>query len=470
MKLKRMSALLAAGLLMTAAQAENYRWDSVAMGGGGYVSAVVTSKSERNVMFARTDVGGAYRWDAGQGRWVALNDWVSEADLGLLGIESLAIDPKNAANVYMLAGTSYFSGGKTAILRSTDYGKHFDTIDVTSQFKAHGNGMGRQAGEKLQVDPGASNVLYVGTRRNGLFKSVDSGSTWSRLAGLDVNATPNDNGISFVLLDPTSVSDGPAERVFVGVSRIDSVGPNLYMSLDSGQSFIPLEGGPAGLMPLRAVMSPDGLMYITYANGAGPSGTTAEPMDKGQVWEYDAAGGAWTNITPNNNNQPYSGISMDPNDPRHLVTSTINTWWWQYGGAYGDHVFTSRDAGRSWTDVTARGFALDTKGVDWSNGASIHWTGSVEFDPFDTRSVLATSGNGIYRTANIDAPTTTWGFNVAGIEETVPLGLRSVTDGPLVSVIGDYDGFVQTDPSQYGVMHAPRIGTTNGLTVAALDQ
>ena len=100
MQLKKMVACLTAGLLVSfGATAENYRWDTVAMGGGGYVSGVVTSKSERGVVFARTDVGGAYRYDNHNGRWIALTDWLDERNTGLMGVESIAIDPKKAANV-----------------------------------------------------------------------------------------------------------------------------------------------------------------------------------------------------------------------------------------------------------------------------------------------------------------------------------------------------------------------------------
>ncbi|SFU93580.1 cellulose binding domain-containing protein [Pseudoduganella namucuonensis] len=466
MTLKPMCALLAAALLMSTAQAETYKWDAVAMGGGGFVSGVIPSKSERGVVYARTDVGGAYRWDQNRARWVALTDWLPEGRDGLMGVESLAVDPNNAANVYLMTGTSYFNNGKSAILRSSDYGQTFDLVDITSQFKVHGNGMGRQNGEKLQVDPGASNVLYAGTRRDGLFKSADSGATWSRVASLPVTSTPNDNGISLVLLDPTSVDGGPAQRIFVGVSRLDSVGPNLYFSYDGGETFEPVEGGPTGLMPQRAVMSPEGKLYITYANGAGPHPTTLEAMNAGQVWEYDAAGGNWTNITPAGMSGPFGGISIDPADPLHLVASTTNVWYPQ-GGNYGDRIFTSRDAGRTWVDVIGRGFAIDPKGANWINGESIHWAGSVEFDPFDSKSAWVVSGNGLFRTTNIDAPTTTWGFDVAGIEESVPFAAISVPNGPLVSVIGDFDGFTQASPAQYGARHNLHMGTTTGLAASA---
>jgi hypothetical protein len=472
MRVKHLVALLSAALWIPhAATAENYHWDSVAIGGGGFVTGIVASKTERDVVFARTDVGGAYRWDAAASRWQALTDWVSEADVGLMGIESLAIDPRNAANVYLLAGTSYFSSGKTAILRSSDYGKTFAVTDVTAKFKAHGNGMGRQNGEKLQVDPGSSNVLYVGTRRDGLFKSTDAGATWNHLDSFGVGSTPNDNGVSFVLLDPASVSGGAAQRIFVGVSRFGSVGPNLYFSANAGASFSAVKGGPGGgLMPQRAVISPKGKLYITYANGAGPHPATNEPMDNGQVWEYSAVGGNWVNITPPGAAHPYGGVSIDPADPKHLVVSTINTWMQQGTSSYGDRILTSKDAGRSWTDVVARGFALDNKGAGWiSNGQSIHWAGSVEFDPFDASKAWVGSGNGLFKTNNINATTTTWDFDVAGLEETVPLNAQSVPDGPLVSVIGDFDGFLNADAAQYGVQHTPQMGSTSGLAIAALD-
>ena len=476
MQLKKMVACLTTGLLVSfGATAETYHWDTVAMGSGGFVSGVIPSKSERGVVFARTDVGGAYRYDAQTGRWIALTDWLGEKDTGLMGVESLAVDPKNAANVYMLAGTEYFSNGKTAILRSTDYGKHFEVIDVSAQFKAHGNGMGRSNGEKLQVDPGSGNVLFVGTRHNGLFKSVDAGATWSHVDGLNVGETPNGNGISFVLLDPTSVSNGTAKRIYVGVSRYGSVGPNLYLSKDGGATFAPVAGAPASLMPQRAAITSKGRLYLTYANGAGPHWQSdSEPMSTGAVWEYNTVGGAWTNITPFGRTHPFGGVSVDPSNPKHLVASTANTYWTQQqlptGNTYGDRIYTSYDAGRSWADVVDRGMSIDPNGIEWSRTAMIQWTGSIEFDPFDPKSVWVVSGNGLFKTSDIDAPKTSWKFDVHGMEETGAYTAETIQNGALVSVIGDFDGFINAAPDQYGVRHNPAIGSTTGLAIAPQAQ
>jgi len=442
-----------------------YTWKNLPIGGGGFVSAIIPSKTEQNLVYARTDVGGAYRWNASTSTWVPLLDWASDNEVGFLGVESIAIDPKLPSRVYMLVGISYFNGGKTAILRSSDYGNTFSITEVTNQFKAHGNGMGRQSGEKLVVDPNNSNILYCGTRWNGLFRSTDAGVTWSRLSSLDVTTTPNENGISFVILDGSSVSGGVTQRIIVGVSRSGST--NLYRSDNGGQSFYAVSGATTTFMPHRATLASNGNLFITYGNGAGPSGhwSLPEPMDNGQIWKYTISNGAWTNVTPSGYNRAFGGICVAPNDPNKLVASTINTYMNQ-NGTWGDRMFLSTNGGASWVDVVNRGFTMNPDGITWVSGHAIHWAGSIEFDPFNTEKVWVTSGNGIFINDNISS-SGTWRFAVKGLEETVPLGLESIPNGPVISVIGDYDGFRHTNVDQYAPIHNPQMGTTTGLAVAA---
>jgi hypothetical protein len=222
-------------------------------------------------------------------------------------------------------------------------------------------------------------------------------------------------------------------------------------------------------MPQRAVLASDGHLFITYGNGAGPHGHWAlpEPMDAGQIWKYNPRTGAWTNVTPAGSSRAFSGISVDPLNPERLVASTINTYLLQDNNAYGDRVFLSTNGGAAWTDVFAGGVDLDANGSSWITGHAIHWAGSIEFDPFNTRKVWVTSGNGVFKTDDIDSRPGTWKFVVKGLEETVPLDLVSIPNGPLVSVIGDYDGFRHTDVTQYAPIHTPQMGTTTGLAFAA---
>ncbi len=43
--------------------AGKYAWDNVSIGGSGFVSGLIANKTEPGLIYARTDVGGAYRWD-----------------------------------------------------------------------------------------------------------------------------------------------------------------------------------------------------------------------------------------------------------------------------------------------------------------------------------------------------------------------------------------------------------------------
>ncbi len=451
--------------LATTSGSQDYSWGNLAMGGGGFVSGIITCPTERNLMYARTDVGGAYRWDEANSTWLPLTDWASDEETGLLGCEALAIDPNATNRVYMLLGISYFNGGKTVIARSDDYGNTFSITETTGQFKAHGNGMGRSNGERLAVDPNNGNILLVGTRANGLFKSTDRGATWNRISSLNVTTTPNENGICFVIFDKSKkASDNSTSTIYVGVSRYND---NLYMSNDGGSSWTLVPGRPLDLMPQRAVLASNGLMYITYANGAGPHGHWAlsdQPMDKGAVWKLNTSNDTWTNVTPTGYTRPFGGISVDPSDPDRVITSTINTWMSQ-DGAWGDKFFLSTNGGTNWTDLVIK---RDNNGIYWIDGHAIHWAGSIEFDPFNTSQAIVASGNGIFLCEDVNASTTTWKFLTRGLEETVPLDMISIPGGPVITVIGDYDGSVYSSNNitSYTTKHSPSMGTSTGIAFA----
>jgi xyloglucan-specific exo-beta-1,4-glucanase len=440
------------------------------MGGGGFVSGIITSATVPNLVYARTDVGGAYRWQEPTQSWVPLTDWASEDQTGFLGVESLAIDPSEPNRLYMLVGINYFNGGKTAILSSTDFGQSFSVHEVTPQFQAHGNGMGRQSGERLAVDPNDGSTLFTGTRDDGLFVSRDRGASWAPVNSLGVTTTPNGNGVNFVLFDAASGTPGSATPViYVGVSR--ALESNLFVSRDAGASWTPIAGEPTALAPQHAVLR-NGSLHVTYANGAGPNGTQTPDgsMTIGEVWKLDIGSGAWTDISPlrGAETRAFSGISVAADDPQRLLVSTVNTYLQQPWG-YGDRIFLSNDGGASWTDLIGSGSVqMNTGGSAWIEGQAIHWAGSIEIDPFNSQRAFVSSGNGVFMTDDLGAPASTWTFATNGLEETVPTDAVSIPGGPLVSTILDYDGFVHTDLtlSPATGRHKPSINSTAGLALA----
>ena len=95
-----------------------YVWKNVKVGAGGFIPGVVFSSIERGLAYARSDMGGAYRFDAGVDRWIPLND--ASPISGDFGIESIAPDPVDPNVVYAAVGVSRRDPG--AILRSEDRG------------------------------------------------------------------------------------------------------------------------------------------------------------------------------------------------------------------------------------------------------------------------------------------------------------------------------------------------------------
>lgn len=405
---------------------------NVVMGGGGYVTGIITCPTQTNLIYCKTDVGGAYRWDETNQSWIPLLDWCSQNETTYQGVESLAVDPQAPAKLYILAGTSYWNGGATAILRSTDYGNTFAITDVTAKFKAHGNGSDRQKGESLAVDPNLGNILFCGTRANGLFKSTDSGVTWNVVASLSVGSA----SISFVKFDAASGSAGIAtSRIFVGVL---TTGTNLYVSNDAGVSWAPLTNSPSASQPQRCALASDRNLYITYGYGA-----------NGSVMKYNVTNGVWTNCTPQSA-LTYCGISVCATNPLKLIATTYQQYVtpsWGFGD-YGDLIFVSNDGGTTWINLFGAGrISMNANGFPWIVGHAIHWAGALEMDPFNPNRVFVGSGNGIFSTTNLNSglTTATWKFTVKGLEETVPLNFISVPGGPFITAIGDYGGFVHTN-------------------------
>src|SRR5262245_45578652 len=78
---------------VVAQSSQTYTWRNVVTnGGGGFVPGIIFNQSEANLVYARTDIGGAYRWNPSTSRWIPLMDSISFDDWNLMGVDSLATD------------------------------------------------------------------------------------------------------------------------------------------------------------------------------------------------------------------------------------------------------------------------------------------------------------------------------------------------------------------------------------------
>lgn len=436
-----------------------WEFSQVAMGGGGFVSGVFATRQE-GLYYARTDVGGAYRYNSETERWESMSYSVSEEDNGFLGIAGLAFGESDPNRVYLLAGTSYLSGGRTALFISDDCGASFTRTELTDYIKVDGNGMGRGNGERLAVDPKNSDIVYAGgMSTGGLIKSTDGGVTFTPLdLGTDTN-TNNQNGICSIVIDPRSGDDNGCTTIFAAISRKGDY--NIYKSDDAGATWNPVEEAPQGLLVQRMKYNGDGKIVITYADKEGPWNSN---RGSGGIRMLNIADGSFTDITPKK--QPYGDVVIDPANPDRMAACSENVYVQQPTGAYGDEFYVTTDGGKSWTllnDV----MTFSANGVDWLSTTSMHWCSSMAIDPNNTDRVMVVSGNGIYACDNIWDAAPEFYFFAKGVEETVPYELVSIPGGELVTVVADYDGFSQTSAEEYGTVHSSIAGSMSGVAVAA---
>ena len=458
---------------------EPYVWKNVAVLGGGYVTGIIFNRSQPGLVFLRTDIGGAYRWDGATRSWRPLLDWITRADANLLGIESLATDPLEPNRLYLAAGT--YTNPRTGdgeILRSADFGRTW--LRTPMPFKMGGNEAGRGNGERLAVDPNENHILFFGTRRDGLWRSNDFGATWGRVDGFPAIEGADDNtprpppsarfnfpvqsiGVVAVEFDSRSGARGqPTPTVFAAVS---SAGPSVFRTTDAGLTWTALPGQPAGLRPNHLVLDADGTLYISYGKEPGPN-----VMTDGAVWKFDAKSGVWTDITPvkpatTGEKFGYGAVAVDAQHPGAMIASTFYQR---------NEIYRSTNGGQSWTPILAAP-EWDRSAAPYTESFHPHWMGDIEIDPFNASHVMFTTGYGIWATDNATGvdrgQPTRWTFDDRGLEETVPLGIISPPEGAhLLSGLGDIDGFRHDDldvsPPQ-GTFKNPHYVNTESIDYAA---
>ncbi|MBI0300130.1 xyloglucanase, partial [Streptomyces sp. PRKS01-29] len=478
------------------AQADPSTWKNVRVDGGGFVPGIVFNRKEKNLAYARTDIGGAYRWDQSGKRWVPLLDSVDWDHWGWTGVVSLASDSVDPDKVYVAAGTytNSWDPGNGAILRSSDRGASWRS--TTLPFKLGGNMPGRGMGERLAVDPNRNSVLYLGAPSgNGLWRSTDSGVTWSKVTSFpnpgtyvqdpsDTSGYLSDNqGVVWVTFDERTGSSGSATKtIYVGVADKDNT---VYRSTDAGATWSRVAGQPTGYLSHKGVLdTKNGYLYLTTSDKGGPY-----DGEKGQVWRYTTATGEWKNISPMADADTYfgyGGLTVDRQKPGTLMVTGYSSWWPD------TQIFRSTDSGATWTrawDFTSypnRSFRYtqDVSAVPWLTFGTnpsppevtpkLGWmTEALEIDPFDSHRMMYGTGATIYGTENLG----NWDSGgkititpmVRGLEETVVNDLASPPTGaPLLSALGDIGGFRHTDldavPAR--MYTSPTFTTTTSLDYA----
>lgn len=432
-------------------------------GGGGFIVDILFNPKQKDLIYAKTDMGGVYRWNPAKNTWIQLLNWVGPDDWNMTGAESVATDPSDPTRLYIAGGT-YTNGWASSngvILRSTDQGKTFQVTQMP--FKMGGNMPGRGMGERLAVDPNKNSILYFGARDGkGLWKSTDFGATWNNVANFpdtgpycENPADTNDYlshpvGIPWVVFDPQSGTPGNAtQTIYVGVAQNDSGKANLYRSTNGGDSWEPIPGQPTcnvagtvvtctggatwdmaktgsdgalqsnstGYLPHQGKLDSNGTLYVTYSNFEGPYNGNV-----GDVWKFVPSTPAWTMISPVAGSQyptnlwwGYGGLAVDLQHPGTLVVAAVNSWWPD------GNLYRTTDGGQTWKAAWAWAiypartldYTIDISSAPWLNAGvtnptppdpavKIGWMmEGMNIDPFNSDRMMYGTGATLYGTTNL---------------------------------------------------------------------
>lgn len=466
-----------------------YRYRNLPIPGGGYVTGFLYSEGERDVLYIRTDIGGAYRFDVRSQSWISLISHVTMEELSETFPIALAVDEEKPGSLYIACGVNRPGAGVLAV--SGDYGDSFVYRKIPVLI--HGNLNGRGAGERLWVS--GDRILYA-SQQEGLWRSMDGGVVWEKLTAMQEDYLTFVAEVEGLLLVGTAgVTTGcvfpegcgkteASVEVCVengGSEPVPMRGHSLYVSRDGGASFEKLRTPENHVIPgcryngLAAQRwCRDGkYLYVTFASTGrrsyvlenGYSCDSGDVID-GHIARYPLENmEAMEDITPGSFSgvrgigqedigkgavldYGFSGISASRQTPGMLAATTMVK-------DDGDSVFLSMDYGQSWRQILydlSEGeisFRAPYMKPEYNGGHSlIHWLSDMKINPFDDREAWFNTGTGVFRTRNLKDDVCRFTDWCDGIEETVHLNVYSMPSGSVqvIDILGDLGGFAFEEP------------------------
>jgi xyloglucan-specific exo-beta-1,4-glucanase len=328
-------------LLLSFQPTSAVEYNSVGIGGGGYVTAIlstpITAVGNRTTFF-RTDVGGSYRMEnssTGVITWVPLVDKFDFAARNYYGGDALALSHLNAAHVFMSAGCySELDELPVGIFGSNNSGADWRLLSPPQWAVRGGSNVlpYRGNGERLAVHPTNENILLYGSYLDGLWRTADASSpspTWVQIpcSAVPCQAMGEDYGIGAlaILFDPTSAGGG--DTVFASVP-----GSGMYVSLDAGASWELMPTSPTtGLVAAFAAAplpSTATVLWVAAENGlwsgrscGGEGGSSSNSSSNSSSSSSSSSSYCWEQLedTPWGRNASFGGITINPHDPRDII-------------------------------------------------------------------------------------------------------------------------------------------------------
>ncbi|MFS2027226.1 dockerin [Massilia sp. CT11-137] len=439
----------APALAATIGSATSYT--SVKWAGGGYVTGLVYHPTTAGLMYARTDVGGAYRWNNSNGSWTPITDGIgfNGGESEFHGVESIALDPANDQLVYLVTGMYTKDGGGNPsngrIYASSNRGLTWTHYDLP--FPVGGNEGGRAIGERLKLDPTNPSTMFYASRTAGLWKSTNSGQTWTQtalssivLTGAQIQAIGAVKGVEQIMFDNSNVGGGQTTWIMYAAvapdyGQVAGLTSTLYKSVNGGFSWTPVSvpSNVSGYYVPHIVRTSDGMYYVVFNQNAGEGAG-----GPGYLYKFGGVAGneSWTQLSSITTGGGYGGVSVyGTGSTARIALAVTGTW-----SSAGPVVQLSDNGGGTWREIA--GGMLHYGGQFWG------WIDDIEIDPANRDHIMHVTGGGVWETWNASSSTPSWDFPNNNLEETATLAVVTPPAGApykFVNSAGDIGTWVQTD-------------------------
>ena len=195
--------------------------------------------------------------------------------------------------------------------------------------------------------PGDPSTYYAATASGGVWKSADGGATWKPVF--------DDQPISSI--GSIAVSPSSPNVVYVGSGEANirgnvAAGNGIYRSLDAGKTWTHVwkQEGQIGTMVVHP-SNPDIAFAAVLGHAFGPN------VERG-VYRTIDGGRTWRQILHKDPDTGASDVAMDPSNPSVLFAGFWQTRrmpWELVSGGPGSGLYTSRDGGDTWKQLTGSG-------------------------------------------------------------------------------------------------------------------
>jgi hypothetical protein len=446
------SRFLATTTTATAAAAAA-SYTSVKWGGGGYVTGLIYHPTSANVMYARTDIGGAYRWNNSNGSWTPITDGIgfNAGEGNYHGVESLALDPTNDNKVYLVTGLySHDWQGNPIngrIYVSGDRGASWTHYDLP--FPVGGNEDARAIGERLKLDPTNPSTMFYASRTAGLWKSTNSGQTWTQtgLSSKVLSASEIQGlgtapvGVEQIMFDNSNVGGGATTWIMYAAIAPDYVQKagltsTFYKSVNGGASWTPVAvpSTVTGYYVPHMVRTSDGNYYVVFnkSSGQGAGGP-------GYLYKFGGTtnGDTWSSQPLATTTQGgFGGVSVYGTGSTARIALAVTGTWSNTAPV----VQLSDNGGSTWREIAG--------GMQHWGGTYWGWVDDIEIDPANRDHIMHITGGGVWETWNASSTTPSWDAPVNNLEETATQAIAAAPAGAsykFVNVAGDIGTWLQTD-------------------------